>query len=230
MKSTLTTTIQTSLKSPFLAGLSAADLDCVLAAARPRQLLARSIVVNQGSPADYLFLLAKGRARFFFVTEDGRKLLLHWLVPGDIFGAMALLSQSSSYLVGTEMVRHGCVLAWDRYTIRDLAARCPGLWENAMSVAADYLSFYVSSHVVLTCNDAKQRLAHALITLGRGIGEKRPSGIALEATNEELASAANITPFTTSRFLSEWQRKGVVAKWRGKILLKRPERLLQTLS
>ena len=44
-------------------------------------------------------------------------------------------------------------------------------------------------------------------------------GVELDVTNEELASAANITPFTASRLLSKWRRSGVIAKRRGKILI-----------
>ena len=44
--------------------------------------------------------------------------------------------------------------------------------------------------------------------------------------NEELASAANITTFTASRIMSEWQRDGLLIKERGKVLVPFPERLL----
>jgi CRP-like cAMP-binding protein len=39
-------------------------LRVVLAAARERHFAANSVVVNQGHPADHLFLLTKGRADF----------------------------------------------------------------------------------------------------------------------------------------------------------------------
>jgi hypothetical protein len=57
------------------------------------------------------------------------------------------------------------------------------------------------------------------------IGQKVPGGIELDATNEELASASNISPFSVSRLLSEWERKHAVEKRRGKILLRSLERL-----
>jgi hypothetical protein len=39
-----------------------------------------------------------------------------------------------------------------------------------------------------------------------------------------------VTPFTTSRLISEWQRSGALVKRRGKVLLRSPERLfLRTL-
>jgi CRP-like cAMP-binding protein len=57
------------------------------------------------------------------------------------------------------------------------------------------------------------------------MGTKYPDGIHLEITNEQLANTANITLFTASRLLSEWQRSGAVVKARGRILLRHPEQL-----
>ena len=53
-----------------------------------------------------------------------------------------------------------------------------------------------------------------------------PSGIEIDIKNEDLASLADISFFTASRLLKEWERKGVVEKSRGKVLIRRPEKLL----
>jgi CRP-like cAMP-binding protein len=65
-----------------------------------------------------------------------------------------------------------------------------------------------------------------LVCLAGVIGQKVAGGVEFDVTNEDLASAANITPFTASRLLSEWQRNRAVVKRRGKIVLRSPERLL----
>jgi hypothetical protein len=54
-----------------------------------------------------------------------------------------------------------------------------------------------------------------------------PGGIALHLTNKELANTANVTVFTTSRLMSEWQRPGALVKSCGKILLCSSERLFE---
>src|ERR1700691_3396719 len=91
------------LKSRFLQGLAKPDLELVLAAATQRRCFADSVVVNQGDPAEYFFLLTNGYARHFFLTPEGRKVLLLWLGPGEVFGGATFLSSPSSYLLGTEM-------------------------------------------------------------------------------------------------------------------------------
>jgi CRP-like cAMP-binding protein len=195
------------------------------AAATERRYLANSVITNQGNPAENFFLLTSGRARHFFITQDGRKTLLFWLTPGDIFGGAAFLLRPSKYLISTEALKDSSVFVWDRTTLRRLVVQHPGILESALSVASDYLTWYVADHVALLCHTARQRLAQVLVCLSGVIGRQTPGGIEFDATNEELASAANITPFTASRLLSEWQTSRAVVKRRGKILLRSPERL-----
>jgi CRP/FNR family transcriptional regulator, nitrogen oxide reductase regulator len=222
-------TLHEGLKSRLLEGLAPRELEIILGAATERRFLANSVITNQENPADHLFLLACGRARYFFVTPEGQKTLLLWLTAGEIIGGAAFLSGPAKYFLGTETVKDSSVLVWDRTTIRSLAAKYPRLLENALLMASDYLAWYLADHVALTCNTARQRLAHVLIRLAGVIGQKVPGGIEIDATNEELASAANITPFTASRLLSEWRRNRAVVKRRGKILLRSPERMLRSV-
>jgi CRP-like cAMP-binding protein len=214
------------LKPRFLEGLAPPELKTIVAAATPRRLLASSVITNQGDPADYLFLLLQGSARYFYMTQDGQKILLRWLPPGEVFGGSALLPKPSTYIVSTEAVKNGNALSWDRATIRRLAAQHPQLLENALAIVSDYLDGYIAIHVSMTCHTARQRLAHVLVNLAGGIGHKVPSGVELHVSNEDLANAANVTTFTASRLLSDWQRSGMLVKSRGKVLLRHPEHLL----
>jgi CRP/FNR family transcriptional regulator, nitrogen oxide reductase regulator len=219
-----------NLKSRFLDGFGSHALSAILAAAKERHFPPNSVVVNQGNPADHLFLITRGRARFFFHTQEGKRILLLWLTPGEIFGGAALLLPPSTYLVSTETLRDSSMLVWDRTTLRSLAARYPRLLENASRIFYNYLSWYVADHVALISRTARQRLARVLVCVAELIGEKVAGGFEFDATNEELADAANVTPFTASRLLREWQTSCAVIKRRGKILLRSPQRLfLQTL-
>lgn len=171
-------------------------------------------------------MLTEGRAGYFFVSEEGRKIILHWVVPGDVIGGAALLSRPSRYVLSTETLNDSQLLLWERAALRRLLARHSRLLENALLIASDYLSWYLAAHVGLTCRTARQRLASVLVTLAYSIGRKVPRGLELDITNEDLANAAGVTSFTASRQLSEWQRRGTVVKSRGKLLLRFPERLV----
>jgi CRP-like cAMP-binding protein len=218
--------LRPQVKSPFLDGLAPRELDEVLAAGRECRFLAGTVLASQGTPANSLLLLVNGRARFFVLTPDGHKIVLMWLPVGEVIGGAALQSVPSDYIVSTETVRDCTILVWDRSVIRRLALSYPRLLDNALGIAAEYLTFYVATHVALTCHTAPQRLAAILVNLAQGIGHKVPRGMELDVTNEELAQAANVTHFTASRLISQWQRQGALVKTRGKILLRSPEKLL----
>lgn len=213
--------------SRLLQGLSTSELDNILKHGSYRTYPANTVILEQNTSADRLCLLLSGTARYFFIAPDGRKAYLLWLTPGDAFGAASLLAQPSEFLVSTEAVSETRVLMWSRDAVRAIIVRHPTLLENGLSIASDYLVWYLATHLSLICNTARQRLANVLLSLARGIGKKVPNGISLDITNEQLASTAHLTHFTVCRLLREWQKNGTLSKTRGKILLSRPEHLFE---
>jgi CRP-like cAMP-binding protein len=210
----------------FLHGLKPQEVDLILASGKLRRFSRRCVMTHQGEPAGHLLLLWRGRARYFFETENGKKLNLRPITPGHIFGGAALVSGSSTYLLSSEALQDSVVLVWEGSTIRAFARRFHLLLENALSLALDLFTWYTSAYAALGSQTAPERLAHVLVKMASAIGQKVQGGIELVLTNEELADSANITPFTASRIVSQWKKTGALHKRRGKILLRSPERLL----
>ena len=206
-------------------GLNRAERHAILTAGSYRHFPHHAVVTHQGDPADRLCLLLRGSARFFFLAPDGKKIYLHWLAPGEIFGAASLLTDAANFIVSTEVASDSHAIVWHKSLIRSLVHVYPRLLENVLSLACDYLVWYVATHLSLVAYSARERLAHVLVSLSEGIGQRTPNGIRIDITNEQLANTANVTLFTASRILSQFQRDGALVKARGKILISRPERL-----
>ncbi len=219
-------TLLKRLKPPFLDGMDPAEISTVLAAGTHRRYLANSVVTNQGHPASSTYLVLTGGARSFYLTQAGQKLHIHWYPPGEVFGGMALVSKPSPYLLSTECTKSSQVLVWQRQRIRALTERYPRLLDNALSIASNYLDLAIATQVSLSFHSARQRLAFTLMNLASGIGHRVPGGVELHVRNEELAASSNITPFTASRVIGEWEKIGLVKKSRGKVLIPHPERLV----
>jgi CRP-like cAMP-binding protein len=132
-----------------------------------------------------------------------------------------------NYLVGVEAVQDSLVSVWDTRTFRGLARRLPQLLENALFITSYSFGWYTAAHAALCSQSARERLSHILFEYGTKVGRKVAGGIEVDATNEELANAANVTHFTASRLISAWARTGLLQKQRGKIMLCSPERLFQ---
>lgn len=213
----------------FLEGLTRDEIHEILTAAGERKFATNTVIVNHDDPATHLFLLTKGSGRHFYITESGQKVLLRWLLPGDITGGRSLLREPESYLVSTEVVKNSTVLVWPRHSIQEYMQRYPRLSFNALSLASDYMAWFLASHLALISKSAQERVAQVLLCLTRGIGHKTLFGTEVEITNEELANASNVTLFTACRILSGWQRNGAISKRRGKVVVRSPERIMSSV-
>ena len=215
------------LKPRFLSGLSKTQLESILSFAKHRRFHANSVILNQEGPAERFFLLTSGHGRHFVITNEGRRILLHWLTAGQVFGGAAILSTPYQYLANTEVLTDSCALVWERETIRQSASTFPVLVDNVLAIAVtESIAWSTAAHISLTSDDARGRVAHLLLSLASAIGKTTHAGVELTVLNEDLAEGANVTPFTVSRCLTEWQRAGLLAKRRGKLLLRKPELLL----
>ena len=115
----------------FLEGLDAGDIKTILGAGTLQRFSAGAVVISHGYPAGHVFLLLTGRARRFFLTQDGQKIVLLRVLAGDIFGEIAMLDRPANYLLSTETVTNSSTLVWSRSTIRSLCARYPRLIKNS---------------------------------------------------------------------------------------------------
>lgn len=221
--------IPDQLKPRILSGFSKAHADTILSAAKHQRFIAPSVILHQGDAAERFFLLTSGQGAHFVTTSEGRKVPLHWLTAGQIFGGATLLSARSRYLAATEIQTDGCALVWDRQTIRALASQFPLLLDNALSIAVnEHLALFIATRVSLSTEDALGRIARLLTSLACGIGRDGPEGIEIRIRNEDLAAGANVTPYTLSRSLAEWQRDSVLTKGRGRVVIRKPELLLSS--
>jgi len=219
--------ILTKLKPKFLEGLSPAEINSIVAVAGRKRFAANSLMTSEGDPAECMYMMLDGGARYYTVSPEGKKIVVRWVRAGELVGGASFLSEPLEYALSTEAVKHCSALVWDRATIRSLAAAFPRLMENAMLLAYDYLVHFRILHVAMSSQSAPQRLAWVLGYLAKEMGQRVPRGVELDVRNEELAHEANVTIFTVSRLMGEWQRKGLLQKSRGKVVLRLPEELIR---
>jgi CRP-like cAMP-binding protein len=209
----------------FLRGLKPPEVNLILGAGKLRRFSAKCLITHQGESAGHFMLMWRGRARYFFQTQNGRKLNLMPITPGLIFAGAALVSGSSAYVLSSEAVQDSVVLVWEGSTIRALARRFPQLLQNALFIALDHFDWYTSAYAALGSQSARERFARVLVALAPKIGRSVLGGVELDVTNEELANSANITHYTASRMVTQLKKVGALRKQRGKIVLRSPEKL-----
>jgi len=201
-------------------------VQAILASAELRYISAKRNITTGGDDAAHLFLIREGQAHYYHLTKQGESVLLAWLAPGDVIGLVSMLKARSSYMASADAISDCELLVWKHSVLCKLVSRHPMLAENGLGIALGYLRCYVGRHLGLVTKTAEERLAETLLRLIDRSGEIVSDGIDIRATNDELAGLADISPFTASRVLSNWERAGVLSKKRGRVILKSPESLI----
>ena len=220
----------TELAPKFLEGLAPEEVAEILAAASLRRFHARTVVTREGNDAEKLFLFIEGRGRMFATSSGGEKVILIGVFPGEIAGGRTALREPMKYLVSTETVVDSVLLGWSRSTFLPFLTKYPRVLENGLLTASDYLESYQALLIAASHDTAGKRVARALDGWAKSIGKKVDDGLGLHINNEELANQANVTIFTVSRLLSEWQRKGLLVKSRGKVVIRTPLELVDSVE
>jgi CRP-like cAMP-binding protein len=213
--------------SPRLfAGLPEDAIRTILAASRLGRFSAGQVIIRRGDEAEQLFLLTTGRAKYYELTREGDEMLLELLTPGDVFGLVAFLPPPTVYPCSVQAMRDCELRVWKHATIRRFADEHPQLTDNLMRIGVRRAAACANRLVTTATEPAAHRLARALLDLGRRSGCVHDQAIHVDATNEDLSALANVSAFTTSRLLAQWQRNGTIVKKRGGVTIRFPEALL----
>lgn len=214
------------LTDRLLAGIDANVRRTIIAEAARRKLRAGQVLYRMDEPAEHLYILLNGRVQLSRPVRSGRDVLVSVLVPGDAFGLVCLMTRGASYMGTAAAMEAGEAMVWDRATVQRLARHHPQLTANALTVALAMVAQFAARHEALIDASAPERLARALSDLGVQTGTRSPDGIDIRIKNEQLAALADVSAFTASRQLQQWEREGAVKKRRGAVRIVDPDGLL----
>jgi CRP/FNR family transcriptional regulator, nitrogen oxide reductase regulator len=219
------TTLKHLVAPHFFEAINQDAIAVILLQAQSRQFQVGRTIIVGGDTATHLFLVRTGKVKYYRQSINGEEVLLQWLTPGDVFGLGTLVKNPPAYVGSAEALSDCDVVVWKHEIIRKLTVKYPQLSENALRIVLHYLKNYADRHVGVVTKSVEQRLAGTLLKLGHSSGTVHPGGIEVHATNAQLAALSDVSYFTASRLLNAWQRKGLVRKHRGKVLLLAPESL-----
>ncbi len=218
----------TSLFSaPLFEGLPADDVTAILAAAHRRRHGRAEFVCRQGDPVDAVYMVATGQVRLSQLEPDGQEVVIRFIGPGDIFGAVAAF-KATQFPVSGEVVEASEVLAWDRATMTSLVARHPRLGQNLMAILSARIQEMRERIGDLQTQRVERRIARALLRLAQQAGQRTETGILinLPLSRQDLAEMTGTTLYTVSRVLSQWEADDIVKPGRERVEILRPHALV----
>ena len=192
-----------------------------------RQYAAGAVIALQGEEATKIGYILSGRAKALSFSESGEATWVGYFRAGDFFGHTALLSESppAFEIIAETDVK---VLFVNADTMTALLSERQSLSLELAKDLAHRLDEMTHRLIEAFSLSAKGRICAELARLSRVIGIApdtriiRPNPIFVD-----LAERVNSTRETVSRTVSDLQKKGILAREPGAIIITQPERLRQ---
>lgn len=216
-------------RTELFAKLDAPALDNVLRYGRSRRIPRGRVIFHRGDTATACHLLLSGRVRIA-QSNDGSDVVIRYVGPGQIFGALALFHGGRYPADATAVV--DCVeIQWSSAAITELMQRYPRIALNALAIVGHRLDELQDRIRELTTETVDRRIAHTLVRLAQQAGSRVERGIEIgfPLSRKDLAAMTGTAHTTVSRLLSDWQTQGIVASERKRIVI-RDLRKLEAIS
>ena len=211
----------------LFAGLHAAALDEIAAAAHLVRRRSGETLFAQEDAAEAFYVLITGRMKIAQVTAEGHQVVLRYIGPGEVFGAVPLFT-NTGYPAAAAAVTDSLAARWDHAVTHRLLDRHPRILTNALTIVGHRLHKLQHRYRELATERVEQRIARAVLRLMEKAGRPTESGIQIEfpLSRQDIAEITGTTLHTVSRILSNWETSGLVESGRMRVVIRDPPALL----
>jgi CRP-like cAMP-binding protein len=214
-------TVQIHLrKIPLLAGLSDEEILRLKQEIRIRRYAKREVVLHKGGLGDGLLFLLNGQLQVIDVTEDGRAIGLRMLVPGDFFGEIALINnstRSASVVAMSEVL----VAILPAPTAMHLFSHSPTVAHQMLKHLAQKIQRDSEFRALLSINNTAKRIYTYLVLMQKPAEPGSAPEVELP-THQDIANMINTSRETVTRALLALAQQGIVQKEAHRLIIKNP--------
>jgi CRP/FNR family transcriptional regulator, nitrogen oxide reductase regulator len=211
----------------ILKGLDEQSFQRVLESAIVKKLGDGEYYFLAEQPATHAYILLDGKVKLAQVTTDGHQVILGYLVPGRVYGIIAILKKIT-YPVSAQAVGNCKALVWDQATLNHLMEASPRIALNSLRLMSGQIREFQNRVKDLSTKRVEQRIARAILRLARQSGKKVEEGVLIDLplSRQDLAEMSGTTLYTVSRVFTEWERSGLTHSQRQKVTITNPHGLV----
>jgi len=216
------------MANPLFRGLDKEIVNQLAPRALTRQLKKGTKVFRKGDPGSCFYAVLRGAVRISAPSSKGSDAVLNLLIPGEIFGEIAVLD-GGVRSADAVAVEDSELLVIERRELVPVLRQHPDLAMRVIEVVCARLRRTSEQVEDVMSLDVTTRLAKAILLLdqkAQGAG----GGHRLHITQRELSQMIGASRESTNKQLREWERKKVLSLERARVdVLQRSflEQLLQ---
>jgi CRP-like cAMP-binding protein len=212
----------------LFAELSIDDREGLAARLRRRRYPKGETLFLRGDPGSFLYVIERGRIKIALTSAEGKEMILALLGPADFFGELALLDGGERSADATVLDDSELLLLGREDFLRFVENR-PRVALHALAVLSRRLRQTDQLVHDAAFFDVPGRLANAILRLAETLGQPAQNGVLISRrlTQVELADMIGASRESVNKWLSYYQRQGMIRSERGLITVLRPDGLKQ---
>jgi len=190
--------------------LSPERLDQLLARARVERYRAgQSIFLNQSQGRSMMAVLT-GQVRISTMSRDGRELVLNTILPGEVFGELALLDGKERTADAVAVIASE-LLVLERNDFIPFIEKHPAVAMRLLEIITGRLRQTTLQAADVALLGLEARLAKQILTLATRYGEATKDGTVITAkfTQRQLGQMIGASRESVNKQMVEWQRRGI---------------------
>ena len=210
---------------PLFQGFAPRDLDALVPAARSITVAARQELFHKGDAGSQLYVVIDGRLKALTTSTEGNEIVFNVMGPREVFGEVALLSESPRSAT-VRAIERCDLLVLDRRDFLTFLKRSPDVAVRMLTVLVERLvrvSEFVEDVQFL---NLPVRLAKKLVLFANRYGRDDKDGavkIDLKLSQEEWGDLVGTTRESINKQMRAWGDEGLIRVDAGYVTLLRPE-------
>ncbi len=184
------------------------------------------IIFQEESNPIGLYCINQGKIKLYKYASDGKEQIIRIVKPGEFLGYSSLLA-NTVYPTSAAALEECVVCMIPKDYIQQLFRTNERFSESLINLLSSSLDDSYRKIADMAYKPVRGRLAEALLLLQTTFrDETNPDGI-ISVTREDLASLIGTVKETAIRILKEFKDSNIIETDKTKIIIKRPESLVQ---
>ncbi|HWY63437.1 MAG TPA: cyclic nucleotide-binding domain-containing protein [Rhizomicrobium sp.] len=161
-------------------------------------------IFDGGDPVDRVYKILSGTVRLCRHMADGRRHVIDFLLAGDLMG----FAEFSDPLAAAEAVTEVTLIAYPRSCLDRLARENPMVHAQLVCHLTETLVTAQQQLFVLSCQNAKERIASFLLRLAHRLNVRPGDRLNLTMSRQDIADHMGLTIETVCRAFSALKAEG----------------------
>ena len=212
---------------PFFRNFARPIIDRLVFHATTRRVKKGTVLFRKGDAGTSLYAVCAGSVRISVPSEQGHDAILNVILPGELFGEIALLDGRSRTADAVTM-ESSELMVIERRDFIPLIREHPDVAMQLIEVVCARLRRTSEQVEDIVFLGLPERLAKALLQLHSRSAAS--AGNTIRITQRDLSQMIGVSRESTNKLLRDWQRRGWLKLRRGGLTVVAPKALADLVS